>query len=82
MIVSGVLGVITLIAVAVTVRTASRLGARITCGSRILSMLTALPAFFVPDVPAEFVVMATIGVLLTLLSVWLVLARRHVSNTD
>ena len=75
MIASGVLGVITLIAVVHTFRTASRGGARITCASRILSMLTALPAFFVPGVPALLVVLAAVTVVLTLISVFLVLAR-------
>jgi hypothetical protein len=58
-----------------TVRSASRVGPRITCASRILSALTSIPAFFVPDVPAELVVLAAGGIVLTLISVFLVLAR-------
>jgi hypothetical protein len=65
MIAGGVLGVITLVAVVYTVRTASR----------ILSMLTSLPAFFVPEVPAGLVALAAARVVLTLHRVHLVLAR-------
>jgi hypothetical protein len=75
MIASGVLGVITLVAVVHTWRTASRGGARIACASRILSMLTALPAFFVSGVPPLLVLLAAVTVVLTLISVFLVLAR-------
>lgn len=75
MIVGAVLGVITLVAVGYTFRTGNRIGARITCASRILSMLMALPAFFVPDVPAGWVAAAAAAVVLTLVSVFLVLAR-------
>jgi len=75
MIAGGVLGVITLVAVVYTFRTASRVGARIASASRILSMLTSLPAFFVPDVPAGLVVLAAASVVLTLICVYLVLAR-------
>ena len=38
-------------------------------------MLTALPAFFVPGVPPLLVVLAAVTVVLTLISVFLVLAR-------
>ena len=81
MIACGVLGVITLVAVVYTVRSASRVGARITCASRILSALTSIPAFFVADVPAELVVLAAAGIVLTLISVFLVLARPAASPT-
>ena len=79
MIACGVLGVITLAAVFPTVRAASRTGARIVCASRILSALTSIPAFFVPDVPAELVLFAAAGIVLTLVCVFLVLARPAVS---
>jgi hypothetical protein len=81
MIACGVLGVITLVAVAYTVRSTSRVGARITCASCILSALTSIPAFFVADVPAELVVLAAAGIVLTLISVFLVLARPAASPT-
>ena len=72
----GVLGVITLVAVGYAFRSAGRAAARIVAGSRILSMIMGLPAFFVDGVPALFVALAALGVVLTVLSVWLVLARR------
>lgn len=70
-----VLGVITLVAVVWTWRTGSRVAARIVAGTRILSALTALPAFFVEGVPAAFVVWAAAGVVLTVICVGLVLSR-------
>jgi hypothetical protein len=75
LIAGAVLGVITLVAVVAGWRGGGRVWARITCASRILSMLLSLPAFFVPGVPAEFVAMAAVGVVLTLVAVFLVLAR-------
>ena len=70
-----ILGLITVVAVVYVFRTASRTGSRIVAGSRILSMITALPAFFVEGVPAPLVAIVAIGVIVTLLTVWLVLAR-------
>lgn len=70
-----VLGVITLIAVVWTWRTGSRVAARIVAGTRILSAITALPAFFVEGVPPAFVALAAVGVLLTVVAVGLVLSR-------
>jgi hypothetical protein len=71
---AGVLGVVTVIAVVFTWRTGSRVGSRIAAAARILSALTALPAFFVDDVSGGLVALAGGGVLLTLVAVWLVLA--------
>jgi hypothetical protein len=65
---AAVVGIITLAAVVHTWRTRSRVG------SRILSALTELPAFFVDDVSGVLVAVAGAGVVLTLVAVWLVLA--------
>lgn len=70
-----ILGVITVVAVIYVFRTVSRTGSRIVAGSRILSMITALPAFFVDGVPAALVVLVAAGVVVTLLTVWLVLSK-------
>ena len=73
--VGAVLGVITLVALVYTWRTGNRVGARVVAGSRILSVMLALPAFFVGGVPAGIVVLVAVIVVITLLTVWLVLAR-------
>lgn len=70
-----VLGLITLVAVAYTWRSASRVGSRIVAGSRILSMITALPAFVVDDVPPPVVVLVAVFVVATVVAVGLVLSR-------
>ncbi|MGQ0573109.1 MAG: hypothetical protein ACT4RN_02770 [Pseudonocardia sp.] len=72
---SSVLGVVTLVAVVWAWRTGSRVAARIVAGTRILSGLTALPAFFVEGVPAAFVVWAAATVVLTVVCVGMVLSR-------
>jgi hypothetical protein len=74
LIAAGVLGIITVAAVVHTWRTRSRVGSRITAGSRILSALTAVPAFFVDGVSGGLVAVAGVGIVLTLVAVWLVLA--------
>src|SRR4051812_14616840 len=56
----SVIGLVSLIAVVWTWRTATRAGARIVAGTRILSVLTALPAFFVSGVPAGVVAMVAV----------------------
>jgi hypothetical protein len=75
LIASAVLGLITIIAAIWTWRTASRAGARIVAGSRILSILGALPAFFVSGVPAVVVAMVAVSVVLTVVTVVLVLSK-------
>lgn len=69
------LGVLTLAAVVFTWRTGNRIGARVVAGARIFSAITALPAFFISGVPAGLVVLAAAGVVLTVVTVGLVLAR-------
>jgi hypothetical protein len=75
LIAAGILGVITLIAVVWTWRGGDRVAARIVAGTRILSAVTSLPVFFVGDVPAGLMAVASVGIVLTLIAVWLVLSR-------
>ena len=72
---AAVMGVVTVAAVVYTWRTRGRIGARIVAGSRVLSALTALPAFFVDDVSPGIVAGAGAGVLVTLVAIWLLLSR-------
>lgn len=71
---AAALGILTLVAVVVTWRTRSRLGARLVAASRVLSALSAVPAFFVEDVGTGFVAAAATAVLLTLVAIWLLLS--------
>lgn len=48
--------------------------------TRILSALTALPAFFVPDVPTPLVAAAAALLLTTAVSVYLVLSPAEASH--
>jgi hypothetical protein len=75
LIAAGILGVITLIAVVWTWRGGDRVAARIVAGTRILSAVSSLPVFFVGNVPPGLVVVASVGIVLTLIAVWLVLSR-------
>ena len=79
----GLLGLATLAAAAVAWRTARRGALRIVAGTRVLSAITALPAFFV-DVPAWVKVVVAVGVVLTVVCVVLVLApaRRPATVND
>jgi hypothetical protein len=79
----GLLGIATLAAVVVAWRTGRRGALRIVAGTRVLSAITALPAFFV-DVPALVKLLVAVFVVLTVVSVVLVLApaRRAASVTD
>lgn len=76
----GLLGVATLAAVVVAWRTGRRGALRIVAGTRVLSAITALPAFFV-DIPAWLRLAAAVAVVLTVVCVLLVLApaRRSAS---
>jgi MFS family permease len=60
---------------ALVARTGSRAGLRIMAVARILSAITALPAFFVPDVPALFVTWGAATVVLTIVAVVLLMSR-------
>lgn len=72
---SAVLGLVTLVGVVIAWRTGSRAAVRATAGTRILSMLLGLPAFFVSGVPAGWVVITGIAVVLTLVAVALMLRK-------
>lgn len=78
-----VLGVITLAAVAVAWRTGRRGALRVAAAARVLSAVTALPAFFV-DVEASVVLLVAVFVALTIATVLLLLApaRRAAPVTD
>jgi hypothetical protein len=69
----AILGTITLLGVIYTWRTANRAGARVVAGSRILSTLGAMPAFFVGGVPAGLLLAASANVIITAIAVFLVL---------
>jgi hypothetical protein len=77
LLISGVLGLITVVCVVIAWRSQNRAAIRLVAGARILSAITSLPAFFV-DVPAGVKVLVGVGVLLTVAVVVMVLtpARR------
>lgn len=70
-----VLGLITLAGVAVAWRTGNRVAARVTAGTRVVSLLLGLPAFFVPGVPAWIVAASGVLTVLNAVAVFLVLRR-------
>jgi hypothetical protein len=69
----GVLGLATLAAVVVAWRTGRRGALRVIAATRVLSAISALPAFFV-DIPPAIKLLAAIAVVLTVVCVVLVLA--------
>lgn len=71
---AGVLGLVTIAAAVWTWRTGNRVGSRVVAAARILSAVGALPAFFVEDVPPGLVALAAAGVVVTVVTVWLVLS--------
>jgi len=75
MVFAAVMGVATLVAAVLAARTGSRAALRIMAVTRILSAITALPAFFVPDVPALFVAWGAATVVLTIVAVVLLMSR-------
>jgi hypothetical protein len=79
----GLLGIATLAAVVVAWRAGRRGALRIVAGTRVLSVITALPAFFV-DVPPLVKLLVAVVVVLTVVCVVLVLspARRAASVAD
>ena len=71
-----VLGVMTLVAVVYTFRTAARAGSRDRRRQPDpVALITALPAFFVRGVPVRTGGAAAAGVVVTLITVWLVLSK-------
>ena len=75
----GILGAVTLVFVVIAWLRRSRGAIRIVAGTRILSAVTALPAFFAGP-PAPFVIAAAVLVTVTAIAVALMLspARRPV----
>lgn len=78
-----VVGLITLVAIVPAWRTGSRTALRVVAGTRIVSAILSLPAFFV-DVPAGLKAGAAAAFALTVICVVLVLtpANRRVPVTD
>jgi hypothetical protein len=72
LIIDALLGVITIVAVVYAWRTGSRGAVRIAAGARIVSMITALPAFFV-DVPAGIMLIVGLFVVATIACVAMML---------
>jgi hypothetical protein len=83
LVLGSILGVVTLIAVVIGWTKANRGAIRVAAGARIVSVLTALPAFFV-DVPWGLKLAVTAAVILTVISVVLMLspARQTSPVTD
>jgi len=83
LVLDAVLGVVTLVAAAVAWRTGRRGALRVVAGTRVLSVITALPAFFV-DVPPVVKLLVAVFVVLTVVCVVLVLApaRRPAAVPD
>jgi hypothetical protein len=83
LVLDGVLGLITLVAVVIAWRTLRRGAIRVAAGARVISVITALPAFFV-DVPPFLKVLVGVFVLLTAATVAMMLTptRRPVPVTD
>jgi len=72
LVLDAVLGVITVLAVVVAFVTRRRGWVRLAAGARILSMITALPAFFA-GVPAWLVAIVAVFVVVTVLTIVLML---------
>jgi hypothetical protein len=80
---AAALGVVTLVAVVIGWRSGSRGALRIAAGARVVSAITALPAFFL-DVAAWIQLVVAVTVVLTIACVLLVLApaRRSAPVAD
>ena len=68
------LGIITVIAVSLALRTPNKVNIGTTITARVTSALTAVPAYFV-GVPASILVVVTAFIAATILSVWLTLSK-------
>jgi hypothetical protein len=80
LILGTICGVITVVAVIIGWTKANRGAIRVAAGARIVSMITALPAFFV-DVPAGIKILVTVAVVLTVISVVLMLSPARQAST-
>jgi len=81
LVLDAVLGVITVLAIVIAWRQVNRSAVRVAAGARIVSMLTALPAFFV-DVPAGIKIVVAAFVVLTVVSVALMLSPARQSTPE
>ena len=83
LVLGSICGLVTLVAVVIAWRNASRGAIRIAAGARIVSLLSALPAFFV-DVPWFIKVAVTVFTIVTVASLVLMLspARQTSPVTD
>ncbi|MGI8899954.1 MAG: hypothetical protein ACR2HA_03335 [Nocardioides sp.] len=83
LVLGGLLGVVTVVGVVWAFRSASRTAVRIVAAARIISAITALPAFFV-DVPAWLKLVVGLLMLVTVACVVMILtpARRGLAATE
>lgn len=83
LVLDSLLGLVTLVGVAWTLARRNRDALRVVAAARIVSAITALPAFFV-DIPAGLKLLAGMAVLVTVASVVMMLtpARRTTLVTD
>jgi hypothetical protein len=83
LIVSSICGLVTIVAVIMAWRSGSFAAIRVAAGARIVSVLTALPAFFV-DVPAFVKVLVSVFTVLTIVSLVLMFTptRRSTAVMD
>ncbi len=80
LVVSGLLGVVSLVCAVVAWRSGNRLAVRINAAALIINALLSMPAFFV-DIAAWVKVGAAVSVLLTLVALVLTLRREHTPFT-
>jgi hypothetical protein len=76
---SAVMGVATLVGVGIVFAKKARSAARVVAISRVLSMITSLPAFFVGGVPAGLIAVVAISVIVTIVCVALVISKPKTS---
>ena len=73
LVLGSVLGVVTIAAVALAWARGRRAAVRVASAAIIVAAVTALPAFFAPDVPAGLRVFAAVSVLVSIIAVVLML---------
>ena len=73
LVLASVLGLVTIGAVALAWARGSRSAVRVAAAAIIVAAVTALPAFFAPDVPAGLRVLAAVSVLASIIAVVLML---------
>jgi hypothetical protein len=73
LVLGSVLGLVTIGAVVLAWTRGNRSAVRVAAAAIIVGAVTALPAFFVPDVPAGLRVMAAVSVLVAIIAVVLML---------